>query len=324
MFRYKEDYKVIIELLFLLLCFSIITLIIKLYFKPFGIMVVIFFVSSPIYKAFEYIKISKNIKGGLIILFINIIAIMFIIYLGKRTFEIINKLYLNNIEYIKNIIQNLGISNESMKSESINSFFNILKSNEIPSRVITTGEGILSYIMGNICAFFLLVQKEKVKEILMILFPNSITMKILKQNKNLKNMIFTEMKLVTVSTIITIAGFMFLKVDEPIFLGVLCGILDILPYIGRIIVFIPIIIYNIIVNNYFNAIGIVLLYILIQVIREILEAKFLSSRLNIHPIVIFVSIYLGMEVFGILGILVGPLYSIMAKEIIYNNQNQRN
>lgn len=324
MFRYKGDYKIIIELLFLLLVFLVITLIIKLYFKPFGIMIIIFFVSSPIYKAFEEIKISKNIKGALIILFINIIAIMFIIYLGKRTFEIINKFYIDNIEYIKNVIQNIGISNKSMKNDSINSFFNILKSNEIPSKVLTTGESILSYIMGNICAFFLLVQKEKIREILIILFPNSIMITILKQNKNLKNMIFTEMKLVTVSTIITIIGFTILKVDEPIFLGILCGILDILPYIGRIIVFIPIIIYNIIVNNYFNAIGIVLLYILIQVIREILEVKFLSSRLNIHPIVIFVSIYLGMEIFGILGILVGPLYSIMAKEIIYNNQNQRN
>ena len=91
-----------------------------------------------------------------------------------------------------------------------------------------------------------------------------------------------------------------------------------MPYIGTIIVFIPIIIYNIIVNNYFSTFGIILLYILGQIIREVLEAKFLSSRLDIHPIVIFISMYLGVKIFGVLGILVGPMYSIMAKEIIYD------
>ena len=55
-----------------------------------------------------------------------------------------------------------------------------------------------------------------------------------------------------------------------------------------------------------------------QVVREILEAKFLGDKLEIHPLVILLSIYIGVEVFGILGILVGPMYSILAKEIIYS------
>ena len=61
-----------------------------------------------------------------------------------------------------------------------------------------------------------------------------------------------------------------------------------------------------------------MLYILVQVVREILEAKFLGDKLDIHPLVILLSIYIGVKVFGILGILVGPMYSILAKEIIYS------
>ena len=52
------------------------------------------------------------------------------------------------------------------------------------------------------------------------------------------------------------------------------------------------------------------LYLLVQVIREILEAKFLSSKLEIHPLVILLSLYIGVNLFGILGILAGPMYSI--------------
>ena len=57
-----------------------------------------------------------------------------------------------------------------------------------------------------------------------------------------------------------------------------------------------------------------------QVVREILEAKFLGDKLDIHPLVILLSIYIGVKVFGILGILVGPMYSILAKEIIYSTE----
>ena len=100
-------------------------------------------------------------------------------------------------------------------------------------------------------------------------------------------------------------------------LGLVCGLLDVLPYVGTIIVFIPIIIYNIIMKNYLVSFGLICLYILVQIVREILEAKFIGNKLDIHPLVIFISIYIGAKVFGILGILVGPMYSIIAKEIIY-------
>ena len=95
------------------------------------------------------------------------------------------------------------------------------------------------------------------------------------------------------------------------------GILDILPYVGTIIVFIPIIIYNIVVKKYLIVIGMISLYILSQLIREILELKFLSSKLEIHPLAIMLSIYIGAEIFGVIGILVGPIYCLVAKDILY-------
>ena len=130
-------------------------------------------------------------------------------------------------------------------------------------------------------------------------------------------MICVEIILVLMSTLEIIIGFCFLKVPNALMLGVFCGILDILPYVGTIIVFIPIIIYNIIMREFLYAIGLISLYFLVQIIREILEAKFLADKLEIHPLVILISIYIGIKIFGILGIVVGPMYSILAKEIIY-------
>ncbi|MDU2995348.1 MAG: AI-2E family transporter, partial [Clostridium sp.] len=86
---------------------------------------------------------------------------------------------------------------------------------------------------------------------------------------------------------------------------------------GTIIVFVPIIIYNIIVEDYIVAFGLICLYILVQVIREVLEAKFLSDKLELHPLLVLLSIYIGIKLFGVLGIVVGPMYGILAKDIIY-------
>ena len=56
---------------------------------------------------------------------------------------------------------------------------------------------------------------------------------------------------------------------------------------------------------------------LLQIVREILELKYLSYKLDIHPLVVLLSMYIGAESFGIIGILVGPIYCLLAKDIIY-------
>ena len=165
--------------------------------------------------------------------------------------------------------------------------------------------------------YFLLVDREKVRELLLKIIPSHILSDITERKNNLSQVIKIELMLVCITTTIIITGFSILHIPSGFFLGILCGILDILPYVGTIIVFIPIIIYNIVVKKYLIVIGMISLYILSQLIREILELKFLSSKLEIHPLAIMLSIYIGAEIFGVIGILVGPIYCLVAKDILY-------
>ena len=133
-----------------------------------------------------------------------------------------------------------------------------------------------------------------------------------------KLLINLEIKLIILSFTIIILGFKVLGISNCLLIGGLCAILDVVPFVGTTIVFIPIIIYNIIIKRYILVIGLVSLYILERFTREILEAKFLSSKLEIHPLIIILSIYIGVNMFGFIGILAGPIYSIIAKDVIYN------
>ena len=93
------------------------------------------------------------------------------------------------------------------------------------------------------------------------------------KKKNLKEVFLIEVLIVIVSTIIIIIGFKILGVKNSLFLGIICGILDILPYVGTIIVFIPIIIYNIIMKRYLIVIGFIALYLLVLINKRNFRSK---------------------------------------------------
>lgn len=279
-----------------------------------------FIICTPIYKIMLKAKMPSKIAGALSIILVNVIILLIGIYLGSEIIDIFKKVYSRNLEVINKFIQDISIAiNIDFKDFKIGkSVVSIINDQNIRRGAVSTGESILAYFIGNVCTFFVLIDKKKILDLVSRIFPNEIMLKFWAQKENFIQMVVIEGILVLISTLEIIIGFIILKIPNSFTLAVLCGILDILPYVGTIIVFIPIIIYNIVMKNFLCAFGLICLYILVQVIREILEAKFLGDKLNIHPLVILLSIYIGVKVFGILGILVGPMYSIVAKEIIYN------
>lgn len=315
-----KKYEKLVSLIISLIIVVIMTFVIKYYFKPFISMILIVLISNPLYKIMLKNRIPDKIAGAFSIVIINILIILIVLYLGSEIFSIIKNLYLTNLEWVNKFLQdiakalNLDINNITLGKN----VFSIINDQNIRRGAITTGEGIMAYFIGNISAYFILVDRRKMVELISMLFPIEIIIKFKGQKSNFTQMIGIEIILVLLSMLEITVGFILLKIPNAFMLGVICGLLDILPYVGTIIVFIPIIIYNIIMKKYICAFGLICLYVIVQIIREILEAKFLSSKLDIHPLVVLLSIYIGVKIFGILGILVGPMYSILAKEIIYS------
>lgn len=316
---YKKhyQYQTLVDLLFLLVIFMVITFAIKNYFKPFMTILILIILTTPIYDLIKKVINKKEIAGALTILITNILIFCFIFYFGNSIISLIQKIYINNLEVIKDFISNINNILNIDIGKIIQSNSHSLTSITFKNSLAITGQGILSYMIANICVYFILVDKKIFINLLNILLPYNIVEAIRIKKNNLREVVKIEAKLVVICMIITIVGFKILRVPNFIFLGVICGILDVLPYVGTIIVFIPIIIYNIIMKEYLLVVGLIALYLLLQVVREILELKFLSSKLDIHPLVVMLSMYIGAEVFGIIGLLIGPIYCLIAKDIIF-------
>lgn len=310
-----REYKKIINCLLLLIVFILITFFVKNYFTPFLIIVIFIFVCDPIFNFLVKHNIfSRKISAIISILFVNIIIFLSFYFIINVVY---NKIMVFASSGYSDIYKMLSGFNSRKVNDKLNILYNnILNNDYVKKGAVYTTDGIFSYFIGNVAAYFILADKYDILNWLKEFIPSEKLLLISKKIKNLKEMLQVECRLVVITTIETIAGFFILGVSNALALGLICGILDILPYVGTIIVFLPLVISYIINKKYIAAFGIGLLYILIMINRQMLEAKFMSRRLEIHPLLIIISLYIGLKLFGVVGLFMGPIYVITAKEII--------
>ena len=60
-------------------------------------------------------------------------------------------------------------------------------------------------------------------------------------------------------------------------------------------------------------IGLLVLYAVVTVIRQIVEPKLVAGQLGLPPFVTLIAMYLGLKIFGVLGVFVLPIIIIMLK-----------
>lgn len=108
----------------------------------------------------------------------------------------------------------------------------------------------------------------------------------------------------------------FLKVYSGSYIFVisaLTAVIDIVPVLGTGTVLIPWALYNLISGNYSLAIGIIVLYACITIIRQVIEPKLVAAQLGIPAFLTIVSMFLGSQIFGVIGIFILPITIVMLK-----------
>jgi predicted PurR-regulated permease PerM len=89
--------------------------------------------------------------------------------------------------------------------------------------------------------------------------------------------------------------------------GLAAGVLDALPFFGTSIVLLPLAISQVIYGSYAQAIFCLLVYIACTLLREFMEPRLIGSQMGIPAIAILLSVYAGVQLFGLSGIIKGPL-----------------
>lgn len=102
-------------------------------------------------------------------------------------------------------------------------------------------------------------------------------------------------------------GFLILGIDYSFVISILISLVDFLPVFGAPAVLLPWAIVLLVMKKTFVGIGMMILLVIIMIVRQVLEPKILGKNLGVHPLVTLVALYIGFELFGLLGMVILPI-----------------
>ncbi len=111
-------------------------------------------------------------------------------------------------------------------------------------------------------------------------------------------------------------------ISSGAFWGILAGALDALPLLGTGIVLIPLALTQLLAGRYTKAIICLIIYVICIFVRELLEPKLIGKRMGISPLLILVALYAGIQLFGVTGIIKGPLGFVLVQQTYQSLQKQ--
>ena len=102
-------------------------------------------------------------------------------------------------------------------------------------------------------------------------------------------------------------GLLILNIPYAITIALLIGLVDLPPYLGVGAVLVPWFLYLFFTGNTKLGLGLLIIYGVIVVVRQLLEPNLLSSNVGLDPLLTLIALFVGLKLFGFLGIIIGPV-----------------
>ena len=109
-------------------------------------------------------------------------------------------------------------------------------------------------------------------------------------------------------------GLLILKVPYAFLISLAVALVDLLPIFGAGTVLIPWAIVCFIIKDVGTATGLIILYAVITIVRQVIEPKIIGASLGIHPLITLFAMVTALELFGIAGMILSPFILIIIKE----------
>ncbi len=288
--------------------------------------VVLTYLLLPLHK-----KISKKINpyiSSLICVVITTFILFLIVFLiSQQVYAQINSVLKN--ETTKKIIEDFQTY---LKKENIFYSEKILNYGEsflknslsfIGNSLFTFIKGIISFIIVLFFTYFLLIDWEILKKKFYEIIPFKNKEKILENINNISNSIIkTNLLIAIIEAIFSFLFFSIFNVPYKFLLSFIIFLLAFLPIIGPAVVWFPIVIFNFLIKNYsaslsFLIFGLILSYGIDSILRNIISSK----KAKINPILMFLGVIGGIKVFGIAGVIIGPIILTTTIEIFLGEKD---
>ncbi len=118
-------------------------------------------------------------------------------------------------------------------------------------------------------------------------------------------------------------GLLILKVKNAFILAALISIVDVLPVLGVGTVLIPWAVIMFISGNTPLAMGLLILYVAVYFLRQVEEPRIMGKQMNVHPLFALFTMYAGLKLGGIGGMIIGPFIAFVIKTLYDSFKNKK-
>lgn len=166
---------------------------------------------------------------------------------------------------------------------------------------------LVNMVIIILSSYLFLADRESIMRWLKEHFPAFVFRYIEYMKRDAKGLIggyfLAQFRIMCVVALILAAGFLVLGVRYGVLLAFLTAILDFLPIFGTGTVLFPWAVVKLFAGEYAYATGLILLYILTQVVRQIIQPKIVGESMGLPPLMTLFLLYLGFKLRGLTGMI---------------------
>ncbi len=171
---------------------------------------------------------------------------------------------------------------------------------------------IVMFILGT---FFFTKDYNLITNFLHELFPKK-AIKILTKTKSFLTHAFSsylkaQLILMSLTAVLVSVCLWIVGKDYALLWGLVCGLVDALPFFGTGIILIPWSLASLAYGDIYSFVALLIIQVLVFVVRQLAEPKIVSQQIGIHPILTLISVYVGLRFFGVAGMILAPVITLL-------------
>jgi sporulation integral membrane protein YtvI len=173
---------------------------------------------------------------------------------------------------------------------------------------------IMLILVSLIATYFFSKDREKIAQLWLKVVPAPWGSKVLEVSKQVavafQSYVRAQFILVSITAFLSIIGLYLIGANYALTIGLLIGFLDMIPVLGPGTIYIPWAVWAFITGNLLLGIKLTALYLLVMIIRAVLEAKVVAANLGLHPLAVLMAMFVGLKTIGVIGLILGPMLVI--------------
>ncbi|MFZ1970874.1 MAG: AI-2E family transporter [Candidatus Nanoarchaeia archaeon] len=281
---------------------------------------VLVFICAPLYNLIHKKIKSKNLSASIITLLLLIVIVVPLIFLIPAVVNEVIKIYTfaENIDFVTPIEKLLPTMSQSgalsAEVDSIlHSFITKLTTGMIDSVsnfLVDLPIILLQLTVVLFTFFFVMRDKEEIILYLKSILPFSkeVQEKLLKATGDVTvSVLYGQIVVGLITGAIAGVGFFLFGIPNALFFMILVIIAGVLPVIGAPIIWVPMVIYLLVTGNTVATLGVTIFGIASIIVENLLRPLLISKRLMINSLLALLGTIGGLLLFGVLGLLLGPL-----------------